>query len=165
VVEVFRAVVNNAPYGQYAPIAQYKIGLFYKSVNMLPEAREEFEKVVNEYPQSEWVKAAKYQIALTEAQNSLKPGYDQSSTKSAVKEFEEFLKSYPDAELSEDAQKQILDLRNKEAENYFSIAKFYEKLKKFEAAKIYYRRIISSYPNSSWASLASEKLEALEKKK
>ncbi len=165
VIEILRAVVNNAPYGKYAPIAQYKIGLFYKSVGMFPEAREEFEKVINEYPQSEWVKAAKYQIALTDTQSSLKPAYDQSSTKSAVKEFQEFVKTYPDAELSADAQKQLQELKDKEAESEFNTAKFYEKQKKFEAAKIYYKHVISDYPDSKWAALSMEKLEAPEKKK
>lgn len=164
VVEILRAVVNNAPYGKYAAVAQYKIGLFYKSVGMLPEAREEFEKVINEYPQSEWVKAAKYQIALTDVQSSLKPEYDQSATKSAVKEFEEFLKVYPEAELSTDAQKQVQDLKNKDAENNFNIAKFYEKQRKFESAKIYYQHIVSDYPDSLWALKAVAKLEVLNKK-
>lgn len=165
VVEILRAVVTNAPYGKYAPIAQYKIGLFYKSVDMLAEAREEFEKVINEYPQSEWVKAAKYQIALSDSQSSLKPGYDQSNTKSAVKEFTEFVKAYPDAELSKDAQKQMTELRNKEAENEFNIAKFYEKQKKFDAAKIYYKHIILEYSDNAWANSAMEKLKLLETKK
>ncbi|MDP2938582.1 MAG: outer membrane protein assembly factor BamD [Candidatus Omnitrophota bacterium] len=165
VVEILRAVVNNAPYGKYAPIAQYKIGLFYKSIGMYPESKEEFEKVINEYPLSEWVKAAKYQIALSDAQSSLKPNYDQSSTKSALKEFEEFVKVYPEAELTTDAKKQMQDLKNIEAESNFNIAKFYEKQKKIEPAKIYYKHIIADYPNSVWASWAMEKLEALEKKK
>jgi len=164
VVEILRAVVNNAPYGKYAPVSQYKIGLFYKSVGMFPEAREEFEKVVNDYPQSEWVKAAKYQIALSDSQSSLKAGYDQSNTKAAVKEFKEFLNVYPDAELSADAQKQLQDLGSKEAENEFNVAKFYEKQKKFEAAKIYYKHVISDYPDSSWANKAVAKLEGLNKK-
>ncbi len=165
VVEIFRAVVNNAPYGKYAPIAQYKIGLFYKSVGMFPEAKEEFDKVVNEYPQSEWVKAAKYQIALADTESSLKAGYDQTSTKSAVKEFTEFVKNYPDAELSADAQNQMKELRNKEAENNFNIAKFYEKLKKIDSAKIYYRHVVSDYSDTVWAKKSVEQLEALEKKK
>ncbi len=165
VVEILRAVVNNAPYGKYAPIAQYKLGLFYKSVAMFPEAKEEFEKVVNEYPQSQWVKAAKYQIALSDSESSLKPGYDQSSTRSAVKEFAEFVKSYPDAELSADAQKEMRQLRNKEAENNFNIAGFYQKLKKTEPAKIYYKHVIVDYSDTIWANKSLEELEAMEKKK
>ncbi len=164
VVEILRAVVSNAPYGKYAPVAQYKIGLFYKSVGMFPEAREEFEKVISEYPQSEWVKAAKYQIALSDSSSSLKPVYDQSNTKSAVKEFAEFVKTYPDAELSADAQKQMQELRNKEAESEFNIAKFYEKQKKIEPARIYYKHILTDYPDSVWATKAIEKLEALKNK-
>lgn len=164
VVEILRAVINNAPYGKYAPIAQYKIGLFYKSVGMFPEAREEFEKVINDYPQSEWVKAAKYQIALVDTQSSLKPTYDQTNTAQAVKGFEEFVRTYPDAELSSEAQKQMQELRNKEAESEFNIAKFYEKQRKIDSAKIYYKHIISEYPESPSANLAMERLKSLETK-
>ncbi len=164
VIETFRTVIKNAPYGQYAAPAQYQIGLYLSEKGLFQEARDEFEKVVNDYPNSDWVKAAKYQIALVDAKRSTEAQYDQKVTKTAVEEFKEFVKIYPDAELSEKAQAQINDLREKEAENHFLIAKYYEKTKKYKAAKLYYETVMKDYQNTSWAAKASERLRALASK-
>jgi outer membrane assembly lipoprotein YfiO len=164
VIEVFKKVVENAPYGKYAAVSQYKIGLFLKNSGMYPEGRTEFEKVINDYPQSEWVKAAKYQIALCDVKIAPKPAYDQSTTKDAVKEFQEFVKTYPDADLSATAQKHIQDLRAKEAENNFKIAQFYEKQKAFASAKIYYSMVVDDYKETVWAARAMERISILDKK-
>ena len=131
---------------------------------MYAEARTEFQKLLDEYPQSEWVKAAKYQIALCDAKAAPKPAYDQSTTKDAVKEFEDFVKAYPDADLSAKAKKHISSLKEKEAENNFKIAAFYEKQKSYTAARVYYNIIVDEYPGTSWSIKAMERLRILEKK-
>ena len=161
-VEVFRAVIDNAPYGEHADISQYKIGLVLKDLDRLVESREEFQKVIDEHPQSQWVKAAKYQIALVDAQMAPEPEYSQETTRDAVKGFEEFVKQYPEAELSKKAKKKISKLKEKEAENNFEIAKFYERQKDLESAKIYYRYVFEHYRDSSWAVKALEHYQIIE---
>jgi outer membrane protein assembly factor BamD len=116
---------------------------------------------MNDYPDSQWAKAARYQIAHSDAKRSPDAPYDQKVTESAIQEFQDFVKDNPDAELSQDAKGQIQGLREKEAENNFLIAKFYEKQKKFQAAKIYYNTIVENYQNTSWAPRALEKLREL----
>jgi len=164
VIDVFRTVIKNAPYGPHAAVAQYKIGLYLSEKKMYQEARDEFEKVVNDYPQSEWVKPAKYQMALVDSARSSRAQYDQKVTQSAVEEFKEFVKNYPDAELSAKAKKEIAALNEKEAENNFLVAKFYAKHKKYQSARIYYNTIIEEFPSSTWAAAALEQLRILDKK-
>ena len=163
-IEVFRAVIKNAPYGPQAPHAQYKIGLYLAGKGLYQEARDEFEKAMNDYPNSEWTRAAKYQIALVDAQRSSGAAYNQKVTEVAIQEFKDFLKAHPDAELSQDAKSQIYRLREKEAESQFSIALFYEKQKKWNSAKVYYNSVISDYKDTSWAKKAAERLRELGKK-
>ena len=164
VVEVFRTVIKNAPYGPYAAVSQYKIGLYLQGQQLYQEARDEFEKVVNDYPDNEWAKAAQYQIALVDASRSTNAQYDQKVTQTAVEEFKEFVKSNPDAELSANAQKQISGLREKDAENNFVVAQFYEKQKNHKAARIYYETVAKDYRDTSWSKKASRKSEELKKK-
>ncbi len=164
VVDIFRNVIKNAPYGQYAAPSQYKIGLYLQEKEMYQESRDEFEKVVNDYPDSEWAKAAQFQIAQVDARRSSSSQYDQKVTKAAVDEFSDFVKENPDAELSHKAQNQIHDLREKEAHNSFLIANFYEKQKNFKAAKIYYAAVVDKYKNTKWAVKALTKIQQLEGK-
>lgn len=160
-VEVFETVIKNQPYGEFAAPSQYKIGLYLKEEGLLQEARDAFEKTVNDYPNSEWAKAARYQIALADSERSAAAGYDQKITESAIEEFKDLIEEYPDAELSREAKTHINDLRDKEAENNFIIAEFYEKQKQYDSARIYYSTIIEDYENTVWAGKALEKLQHL----
>jgi len=164
VIDIFEAVIKNAPYGNLAAPSRYKIGLYFLENNMFQEARDEFEKVLNDYPDSEWAKAAKYQTAVCDAKRSTGAPYDQKITQTAVEEFKKFVEHYPEADLSDAAKKQIQGLRNREAESQFQIAQFYEKQKKYEAAKIYYETIANDFRDSSWAAEALKKIRDLNQK-
>jgi len=165
VIDVFKAVIKNAPYGDLAAPAQYKIGLYLQEKQLYQEARDELEKVVNDYPDSEWAKAAKYQIAMVDSKRSTDAQYDQKVTQAAIEEFNDFVKTYPDAELSAQAKEEISQLREKEAENSFVIAQFYEKQKKYKAAKIYYQAVVDKFQNTSWASESLKKIREINEKK
>lgn len=164
VVEIFRTVIKNAPYGQYAAPSQYKMGLYLLGKELYQEARDEFEKTMNDYPDSEWARAAKFQIALSDAKRSSKAQYNQKVTNSALKEFQDFVKKFPDADLSKEARSHMDALRNKEAESKFLIARFYEKQKKNDSAKFYYSTIVENYEDTTWAKKALKGLRRLEEK-
>lgn len=164
-IEILEKVIENSPYGPLAPLAQYKLGLVLKSLARFTEAEEAFTKVISNYPQSEWSEPAKYQIAVCLASISPKPDYAQELTEEAREKFEEFVKSHSEAELSSDAERKILELKEKEAESNFKIASFYEKQKDYKASKVYYRYVIENYPESIWATKSLERLKILERKK
>ena len=163
VVDVFRTVIKNAPYGELAAPSQYKIGLYLQGKRLYQEARDEFEKAVNDYPDSEWAKAAKYQIAASDAKRSKGAQYDQAITKTAVDEFKRFVERYPDAELSDKAHDEINQLREKDAENNFLVAQFYEKQKKYKSAHLYYETIARDFNDTSWAQKAIDRIQYLTK--
>jgi len=164
-VEIFAKVVENAPYGPLAAQAEYKLGMVLKGLLRLDEAEEAFNKVVTSYPESEWASAAKFQIASSRASLSKTAEYDQGATQEAKQKFEEFVQEHPDVALSQEAQKNIQQLSEKESESNFKIAGFYEKQRAFTAAKIYYEEIVNKNPTSPWAAKALERIEIMENKK
>ncbi len=141
------------------------MGLVLKSLLRYYEAEEAFNKVISNYPDSEWVEAAKFQIAACRAAVSRSPDYDQGATQEAKQKFEEFVKEHPEAVLSRDAQKNIDQLKEKEAQSNYNIGRFYEKQKANEAAKIYYNDTVNNYSDSVWAAKSLERLRIMEKKK
>lgn len=163
-IEIFAKVVENSTYGPLAPKAQYKLGLVLKGLMRYYEAEDEFNKLVTRYPDSEWASAAKFQIASCRASLSKGPAYDQGAAEEAKEKFEVFVKEHPDAVLSLDAQKNIAQIREKEAEGFYNIGRFYEKQRQFESAKIYYNDIIDNYPESSFAKDAAIRLQIMEHK-
>ncbi|MDI6605686.1 MAG: outer membrane protein assembly factor BamD [Candidatus Omnitrophota bacterium] len=162
-IEIFTKTIENSTYGPEAPKAQYKLGLVLKGLMRYYEAEEAFNKVISNYPGSEWVEAAKYQIATCRAAISRGPAYDQGAAKEAQEKFEEFVREHPDAVLSEKAEENIEELKEKEAEGNFNIARFYEKQKQYESARIYYHEILNKCPDSPWAKKAEERLEVLKR--
>lgn len=164
-IEIFTKVIENSSYGLLAPSAQYKLGLVLKGLLRYYEAEEAFNKVITNYPDSQWVEPAKFQIATCRAGLSRSPDYDQWATKEAKEKFEEFVRAHPDAVLSQEAQKNIAQLKEKEAEANFNIARFYEKQREFESAKIYYSDIVNNCPQSSWAAKSIERLQIVDKNK
>jgi len=164
-IEIFAKIVENSTYGPLAPAAEYKLGLVLKGMMRYYEAEEAFNKVITNYPKSEWVTPAKFQLAACRAAVSKGTEYDQGAAEEAKEKFEEFLQQHPDAVLSRDAQANIAQLREKEAESCFDIGKFYEKQKQDDAAKIYYDEVVTNYPDSPWAAKALERLRVMEKQK
>lgn len=164
-IEVFSKVVDNSTYGPLAPKAQYKLGLVLKGLQRYYEAEDAFNKVISNYPDSEWVEPAKFQIASCRSAVSRSSDYDQGATGEAKQKFEEFVREHPDAVLSQEAEGNIAKLKEKEAEASFNTARFYEKQKAYQAAKIYYDNVVNNYPESAWAAKALERLQVMEKKK
>jgi len=161
VITVFRSVIKNAPYGKFAAVSQYKIGLYLQEKGLYQEARDEFEKTTNDYPDSDWAKAAKFQIAMADSKRSSDVQHEQKVTDIALEGFQEFIKTHPESELTPDAKKQIGRLRDKEAQNSFLIAQFYEKQKNTKAAKVYYKDVIDRYADTSWAPKALARLKII----
>jgi len=161
-IEIFRKVIDNSTYGPLAAEAQYKLGLILKSLGQFFEAEDEFSKVIKNYPQSEWVTAAEFQIAECRASISPSPDYDQEATREAKERFEDFILSHSDAMLSQQAEKNIQQLQEREAQGYYDTAVFYEKQQAYDAARIYYNIVVKDYPRSLWAAKALSKLQALE---
>jgi len=161
VIEILRTVIKNAPYGKLAAISQYKIGLYLKEKGMYQEARDEFEKTMNDYPTSEWAQASKFQIAMADTSRASDAQHEQKVTSIAMDEFNEFVKTHPDSQLTPEAKEQMVRLKEKEAENNFVIAKFYQKQKNLKAARIYFKEVADNYADTSWGPKALAQLKIL----
>jgi len=160
-VEIFRTIIRNAPYGKYAAISQYKIGLYLKEKGDYQDARDEFEKTMNDYPSSEWAQAAKFQIAMADTDRASDAQHEQKVTSIAMDEFNEFVQAHPDSQLTPEAKAHMAELKNKEAENNYVIAKFYIDQKNFKAAGIYYKEVINNYADTPWAPKAAAMLKKI----
>src|SRR6202789_1875776 len=112
VIEILRTIIKDAPYGKFAAISQYKIGLYLKEKGLYQEARDEFEKTMNDYPTSEWAQASKFQIAMADISRASDAQHEQKVTSVAMEEFDDFVKTHPDSQLTPEAQAQMKMLRD-----------------------------------------------------
>jgi len=146
----YQLVIKNAPYSKRAAEVQYRIGLSYRKQGNFPEAISEYQKVIDNYPKSPWVEKAYYEIGLSYLSQLIPPLYDQTRTDSALKQFQEFRKRFPDSKLTGEVEKKIKFLRERKAKGLYQIAQFYEKGGSLQAAKIYYQEVIDKYPAGAY---------------
>jgi outer membrane protein assembly factor BamD len=163
-IEIYRKVVENAPYGRLADEAQFKMADALKRSERYDEAILAFQKIVDDYPDSKFNEKAQYEMAYCAYRASLKPAYDIEPTDKAIKAFEDFTRSNKDAVLTEEADKTIQRLRDRNAEKSIMTARFYEARKHYESALIYYQDVVDRFSDSSFVPEARAKIEELNKK-
>ncbi len=160
-IEIFKKIIEDTPYSDFAPAAQYKMGIIYAKLERFSEAKEVFQQLLDNYPESEWAEAAKYQLALSSAQSSSGVEYDDASRQDALEQFEDFLKTHPDTQLAEGAENQFNVLRREEAKKHFATAEFYERQNKIKSAIIYYEMVTNRFSDTEYAEKARQKLQQL----
>jgi len=163
-VEIFKKVVENAPYGKYAEDAQFKLGEALKKSERYEEAIQAYHKISEDYPNSKYVTQAMYEESHCAYRASLKPAYDATTTDNAIKTFEKFVDKNKDTELAHKADNTMKRLKDNVAQKSFDIAKFYEDQGKTQAAIIYYQDVIDAYPESSLVNEAKSRIEAVKNK-
>lgn len=163
-IEIFKAVVDNAPYGKYADPAMFKTGMAYKELKDYDSAILMFKDLIDKYPSSSLIDRARYQLAECSKLLSLDSEYDQTSTVVAREEFEDFIEKHPESEMKQEAEDIVDKLKNRQAQNAYNIAQFYEARHMPDSAVIYYKDIMQNYPDTEWAQKAEERISEIEKR-
>ena len=158
-IEIFSAIIEHMPYSSYADNAQFMIGMSYKKLHQYNESVAAFEKVVQEYPKSKLVDRAKYEIAQAMSIASKDSDYDQQTTDEAIEKFKQYSEEIKSEKVKEEAKITINRLREKKAKSIYDIAFFYERMKKYRAAYIYYSQVFNEYKDTTYSKLAKEKLD------
>jgi outer membrane assembly lipoprotein YfiO len=163
--DIFQKVLANAPYSKVSDVAKFKVGLCDLRMKEYADARDQFEELVDNYGFSPYVDDASYHIALCSFKlSSLVKDYDDELIDQAVEDIEYFLRRYPTSEFVPDAQSLLSKLQYKKAEKLFLIGQFYEKQKKYYAAKKYYEDVVYTYSDTVWGKKANNRLKGIEKR-
>ena len=163
-VEIYKKIVENAPFGEYADKSLYKMAECYRRMMKYKEAIDAYEKIIKDYPESRLVPEAKYQLAYTRYEASLAPEYDQESTEEALKEFKQIKKTTAVPAIAEEAEKVLDELKTKKANSIMKIAEFYEKRGKYKSAVIYYKDVTGKFSGTSVAEEAQKRIDRLQKR-
>ncbi len=155
-IKLFKGVVQNAPQGKNSAEAKFEIGLIHEESDERSEAIGAFQDVVDQYPRSPFAAQAQKKIAELNfgkvAQGTKDAGVLKDSRDAAVQSVSLFP--------TEEGRDLLPQIDEKEAENAFKIAKFYERTKNFKAAIIYYNNVLK-FPGGSNFDAAKERVNEL----
>ena len=160
-VEIFQAIVDDGPFSEYGPLAQYQLGLTHLALQNYEEAVSAFEQVITRYSASPLVDDARFQIAQASLKGVFRPGYDQSPTDQALRELETFVREYTESELTEEAKGRLHELKERRAQHEYDVGTFYEQRHRVPSALIHYETVVDQFAQTSWAPKAAERIQVL----
>jgi outer membrane protein assembly factor BamD len=146
--------------------AIYYLGMSYYKRKEFILANYEFETLIKNYPSSSLAEDARYMLAM--CYFGLSPVYnlDQTYTRYAIVEFQNFLDLYPGSKYAAETERRIQSLKSKLAFKSLKSAELYFKLGKFKSALVYYNNVINEFYDTKYADDAMYgKIQALIKKK
>jgi outer membrane protein assembly factor BamD len=162
---LFDKIVKSGPYSDVAPHAQLRIGAARERQKNYPEAVKAYETAADRYDDRPQVAAdALFRAGVSYQKQASTAEYDQSMAGKAIDTLTEFASRYPNDPRVPEAQKIMAALKTEQARGSYQIAKFYEEKKKLNGALVYYNQATQLDPNSSYASDALKRMDAIKKR-
>lgn len=158
-IEVYTIVIENQPFTPEAAEAQYKIGKCHFAREKYLEAGFEFRRVIEDYPDSEWVREASFDLTRAYEESALDPDYDQAPSKLAIDSISEFERRFPDDPRVEQRKEVSAEMRESIAEQRYRSARYYERRRDINAARIYYEVTAYEFSGTKASSKAIEWLD------
>ena len=160
---LYEQILKNGAYSEVAPQAQMNIGVACekKMIKDYPAAAHAYERAADRYHDQKLGVDALYREGQAYNKQARTAEYDQSIAAQAIATFTDFMTLHPDDTRVPEAQKYIESLKTEQARGSFDIARYYERHRRWEAAKIYYNDAVSKDPNSKYATDAKQRVYAI----
>jgi outer membrane assembly lipoprotein YfiO len=161
-IPYLKAVVQNGPTWERAPLAQFLIGKAYEESGNLSLAVPEYLAAELRYPDTPQAEEAAFRKAVCLVRLSEKSPNDTTLLTEASAAVGLFLKYYPESDHAVEARLHQDRLVDRHAEKAFRTAEFYDRVSRNrEAALRSYRKVIERYPRSEWTLRAERRIVEL----
>jgi outer membrane protein assembly factor BamD len=163
--QMYEKIIKNGPYGEVGPQSQLNIGQAREKQKDYPQAVKAYKTAADRYhDQTQVASEGLYKAGLAQNKEAKSSEYDQNVATEAIATFSDFAILYPNDGRVPDAQQRITALRTEQARGSFEVARFYERKHQWKGALIYYNEVLVKDPNSKYAALAREKIDAIKKR-
>lgn len=128
-------------------LAELKIAETYYLSERYEEAATAYDDFLKRHPNDPRINDVLYRLGLSHYQQILSADRDQTSTRNALKVFEELLRRYPDYTQAEEAKVLIQRCRNRLAEHEVYVGHYYLKQGQNQAAIKRLESLLQQYPD------------------
>lgn len=161
--EILEKALERAPFSKRAPSARLRLAYILDQDSKVKESLDQLRLIIKNYPDSTEVEFAYLALAdglLVMAQRGDGDGRYSSE---AIEVFHEIIKKYPNSEHSEWARKSLLKAQDIQAGRLLTMAQFYQRTGRTDAAERYLARIVKDFPESKQADQSENMLANLDK--
>ena len=159
VIKLYQQVIDNAPFGRLAPLAQFSIGEIHQDLGEKNEAVAAYQKVVDNYPSTKQASEAQFRIGSI-ANVAAKRSEDSQNLTTTRDALNTYIAAHPEGARSAEAEKILSQVNEAEASHSLEVGKFYEGQGKTKAAAIYYNEALK-FGSAEASSEARDRLSAL----
>ena len=170
--KMYGEIVKTGPYSPVAPQAQLNIGTAWEKQKSFglktpdyPAAIQAYDTAADRYhDQAAVASDAIFRAGQAYQKEAQTPDRDPTNAGHAIAKFTDFIALYPNDPRVSQAQLAIASLKGDQARGKFDIARFYEKRKRYEGARIYYNEVLLLDPNSPYATEARQRIDQLKQR-
>lgn len=146
----FRRVTLELPQNDPGVIqSHYYIAMCYEKQGDHLEAAREFRRVSDDYPNSDLAAEALYRAAESQAKMWRAPDLDPTYGDAARSTFQEVVQRFGQSPYADSARLRLARLQDDFALKTLKNGEFYYRLHAYDSAIIYFRSVITDYPNSN----------------
>ncbi len=162
-VRYFEVIASGAPYSEYAPLALMNNALIHGKLGRTLERIMTLNRLIEMYPKSMLAPDAYLDLAESFAELVNGPQYAQSSTREAMKYFEDFLILFPDSPEVALGEEGLSRMQEAYAKSKLIMGQFYYKNRRnYVAAEVFFSQAITAAPKSASAQRAQDFLSVIE---
>lgn len=160
-LEMLGKVRDRAPKSREAAKAQYAIAELQRSSHKSKEAIAAFHQLVKDQPTAQEAPEALFQVGNILLEEAERGNQNQGNLDLAREAFQDYLLQYPGHSKNQEARTRLASLSGHDLQRSLNIAEFYLKTGKTEAAKVYFRDIVSRSNSGSIHAAAKARLHEL----
>lgn len=130
--EYFRRILDSYPQSNYRPDAKLGLGDSYLGENTTESlilGVNEYREFLTFYPTNARADYAQYKLGMAHFKQMRSSQRDQSETKQAVQEFQQFVARYPNSSMLPDAQARLRESQDRMSNHEYEVGVFYFKQK------------------------------------
>jgi len=156
--EFMNKVIENSPFDASAVDRMFKLAEFYYNFKEYDKGIEVLEKIIKNFSETQDAEKAKF-LKIKYSLNSIpEVSLDIDAIEDIKNQIYEFLIEYPNSKFKDEIKNIENTLKEKEAEKYYQIARYYEKAGKKSSAIYYYKKIFIQFPETKYGKIAGEKI-------
>ena len=171
VIGFYEKIIKNAPFGKYAPLAQFSIAEIQQDMKEKDKAIAAYQKVVENYPNTSQAAEAQFRIGSI-SNIAAQRSEDASNLLAARDALRTYIASNPGGERKDETEQILRQVNTAEANQSLTVAKFYKRIGKTPAAAIYLNEAlkfgspeVSAEARTLLAELAAEDPDGVSKAK
>ena len=147
-IEKLEGILSTCAGSGYMEQAQFLLAESHFNLEQWIEARCEYGSFIVNFPGSPFAETAEYRKAVSSFNMDYKIDRDESNTTTAMKDFERYLANHPSTPLRDSVNYYYNLLVDRVAEKEFQTGRLYLRMEKPQAAVIYFKEFLETYPNA-----------------